>query len=90
MRAGYPDFHNDRLASLMLADEQKKPEKGQFLKSSMLVVSRTDVRGKLKQPYNMEQTDRQVFHEFERDTNNNVQYYMLHKDADATVNIIAT
>ena len=56
----------------------------------MLVVSRTDVLGKLKQPYNMEQSDRQVFHEFERDSNNNVQYYMLHKDADPTVNIIAT
>ena len=60
------------------------------MKSSMLVVSRTDVLGKLKQPYNMEQSDRQVFQEFERDANNNVQYYMLHKDADPTVNIIAT
>lgn len=38
----------------------------------------------------MEQAERQVFHEFERDNNNNVQYYKLHKDADATVNIIAT
>jgi hypothetical protein len=28
LRAGYPDFHNDRLPSLMLADEQKKPERG--------------------------------------------------------------
>ena len=31
-----------------------------------------------------------MFHEFERDANNNVQYYSLNKDADATVNIIAT
>ena len=49
-----------------------------------------DVLSKLKQPYMIEQPDKQVFHEFDRDTNNNVQYYKLHKDADATVNIIAT
>lgn len=90
LRSGYPDFHNERFPSLLLSDEQKKPEKGQYQKSSMFVVSHTEVLTKLKQPYMLEQPERQVFHEFDRDANNNVQYYRLHMDADATVNIIAT
>lgn len=48
LRSGYPDYHNDRLASLMLADDQKKPEKGMYVKSSMFVVSKVDILSKLK------------------------------------------
>ena len=90
LRSGYADFHNERIPSLALAEEQKRPERGQYQKSSMLVISKIDVLAKLKQPFQMEQADRQVFHEFEKDTENNVQYYRFHKGADAMFNIIAT
>ncbi len=91
LRSGYADFHNERIPSLFLTEEQKRPDKGQYQKSSMLVVSKIDVLAKLKQPFTIEQQDRQVFHEFEKDAEiGKINYYKLHKGADASVNIIAT
>lgn len=55
LRSGYADFHNERIPSLFLTEEQKRPDKGQYQKSSMLVVSKIDVLAKLKQPFTIEQ-----------------------------------
>jgi hypothetical protein len=47
LRTGYPDFHNERINTLFVAEDQKRPERNLkdgslYQKSSMFVVSKLD------------------------------------------------
>ena len=55
---GMPEFHIARMASMHLAEEQKRPDEKDFKSQSMFVISRIDVLSKLKNPYLIEQHEK--------------------------------
>eukprot|EP00347_Sterkiella_histriomuscorum_P012849 403366989 len=65
------DFHNERLHTLMVYDEQEKPSK--FENEGYLVLSKIDIPKDKQQVNFMDFHDRQVFHKFELITKPQIQ-----------------
>lgn len=50
LRSGLPEFHNQRLFSLLLSEEQKQPDSKVGYKNGFFVISKIDILDKAKLP----------------------------------------
>ena len=89
LKSAMLDFHRDRIFSLQLQEEQKRPEV--FNQQSMFVISKKDVVAMHKAPL-IDQHEKQVYFEFDRSPLNpsQVEIYKMHLDADPDFLICAT
>lgn len=89
-----PQFHYDRMFSLQLAEEQKKPSEGKFAfnEKSMIVLTKIDIISKIKTPYMIDPLEKQVFYEFEKspEDETKVEIYKVNLNSDPDFNLIAT
>lgn len=93
-----PDFHMERLFSLQLAEDQKRPENGVYNKKSMFVISKIDILKKKASPYQIDPLEKQAYIEFDKIPSTaessaeqlSIDLYRLHLDADPAYNIVAT
>ncbi|CDW73866.1 UNKNOWN [Stylonychia lemnae] len=88
--SSYPDFHNERIHTLLVYDEQDKPNK--FDAEQYIVVTKIDVPKDKNQVALMDFQDRQVFHKFEKltqQTNHQKPKFDYHKFRIETSDSIA-
>ncbi|TNV86461.1 hypothetical protein FGO68_gene10916 [Halteria grandinella] len=94
IKSGMVDFHRERIFSLQLAEEQKRPENGAFNKQNMLVISKIDILSKARATFQIDPLEKQAYWEFDKlptdPTKIAYDLYSLHLDADPAFNIVAT
>ena len=67
VQTSLPDFHNERIHTLFVFEEQEKPQK--FDSDQYFVVSKIDVTKDKNQVNFMDFNDRQFFHKYEKAMN---------------------
>lgn len=95
IKTGMPEFHIERMHSVFLHEEQKKPDSKFYREPGVFVLSKIDSLRPKPYPYQLEQHEKQVFYEFERVEKaaaheSKYHYYKIHYGVDEDFNLLAT